>query len=227
MSGFRAVILDLDGTLVDSLADLGESMNFVLEKHGFPVHTIVAYAGFVGDGIRNLVLRSLPDGSDEAVVSACVSELRSVYAECWHVRTRPYAGMQPALVAFRSLRLKTAVLTNKPHGVALQVVSHFFDRSSFDEILGAECGFARKPDPAGALELARRLAVTPQECLYVGDTATDMRTAVAANMVGVGALWGFRGAAELEAAGAVHLIDRPSDIVKLLDGPAAEGPAAG
>ena len=213
----HAVVFDLDGTLVDSLADLGESMNEVLAALALPEHPLVDYRRFVGDGIRMLVLRSLPDSarSEESVAEA-VARLRTVYGARWDLKTRPYAGIAEALSRLAALRLPLAVLSNKPHGMTVKIVERFFPQHTFSAVLGAEAGFQRKPDPEAAIELARRLSVRPENCYYVGDTATDMLTARAAAMYPIGALWGFRDAEELLASGARSLAAQPADLVEIV-----------
>jgi phosphoglycolate phosphatase len=214
----RAILFDLDGTLVDSLADLGESMNGVLTRSGFPAHPIDAYRHFVGDGMRNLVWRSLPvHVCDQEQVAAAVAAFRAAYAERWHLLTRPYPGTVETLNALHRRGFALAVLTNKPHELAQRIVERFFGRDLFAAVLGAENGFAGKPDPAGALELARRMSVPASACVYVGDTATDMRTAVAARMIALGALWGFRTAKELSDAGATRLVQAPAGLLEAVD----------
>lgn len=213
----RAVVFDLDGTLVDSLADLGESMNEVLAELSLPQHPLVAYRRFVGDGIRMLVFRALPDSSrsDECVATA-VARLRDVYGARWDRKTRPYAQTTETLRRLTDLGLRLGVLSNKPHAFTTSIVERFFSPSAFAAVLGAEAGFPRKPDPSAAIELARRLSVQPPECFYVGDTATDMQTARGAGMYAIGALWGFRDADELLSSGAQSLAERPSDVVTIV-----------
>jgi phosphoglycolate phosphatase len=212
-----AVVFDLDGTLVDSLADLGESMNEVLADLALPQHPLVAYRHFVGDGIRMLVLRALPENArSEESVAAAVSRLREVYGARWHLKTRPYPEICAVLRRLAALRLRLSVLSNKPHTLTLSVVERFFAPGTFTAVLGSEAGFPRKPEPAAAIELAHRLSVDAAQCCYVGDTATDMRTARAAGMYPIGALWGFRDAEELLASGAETLAEQPSDLVSIV-----------
>ena len=222
----HCIIFDLDGTLVDSLADLGESVNSVLGERGLPTHPLDAYRKFVGDGIVVLVRRALGDASASTkLVDDCVARVRAVYGGRWDLKTRPYPGVVPAVAQLRELGCMLAVLSNKPHPMTTVIVSRFFPEGSFHAVLGAEMGYARKPNPSGALELAARCGVAPARCLYVGDTATDMETASRAGMQSIGALWGFRDAAELKAAGASVLVARPSDLVEVLgDRMRATGP---
>jgi len=213
-----AVLFDLDGTLLDTLEDLGDSMNAVLRTLGFSPHPMDSYRYFVGDGVENLARRALPEKAraDEAVVRDCVTRMRAEYGRRWKDKTRLYDGMPELLDGLAARGVKSAILSNKPHAAVLEVVDHFFRKWHFDAALGARPGVPIKPDAGAALEVARALAVAPGSFLYVGDTNTDMATAVAAGMFPVGALWGFRTAEELRASGAAALVSRPEEILGLL-----------
>jgi phosphoglycolate phosphatase len=143
--------------------------------------------------------------------------MREVYALRWNRTTAPYPGVPEMLSELQKRGVPLAVLSNKPHPMTTKVVSAVLPSWKFEVVLGAEAKFARKPDPGGALEIARRLNVEPKRIVYVGDSDTDMRTATAADMRAVGALWGFRDAAELTAAGADVVVRHPSEIVDLLE----------
>jgi phosphoglycolate phosphatase len=217
-SRFRAVLFDLDGTLLDTLADLGESMNAALAEIGAPGHRLDAYRRFVGDGVAKLAERALPEGRrDEATIGACVSAMGRIYGARWDRKTRPYPGIEETVEALRARGIAAAVLSNKPHDLTRAVVARFFPPDAFAAVEGARPDAARKPDPGAALAIAARLAVAPADVLYVGDTNTDMQTAVRAGMYAVGALWGFRDAAELAASGAQELISTPGEVLELLD----------
>jgi phosphoglycolate phosphatase len=220
---YKAVLFDLDGTLLDTLDDLGDSMNAVLAARGFPTHPIRAFAQFVGDGVQNLVRRALPpeSGSNETLVAEIVPLMRAEYARRWKDKTRPYDGVPEMLDALSTRGLRLAVLSNKPHPATVEVVDHFFLPGKFQAVFGARPDVPIKPHAGAALEVARKLGVAPEAFLYVGDTNTDMQTAAAAGMYAVGALWGFRTAGELKEAGASALILRPGDLVALLDRPSA------
>ena len=207
------MIFDLDGTLVDSLDDLADSVNAVLVAQRFDPHPRDAYREFVGDGVKELVRRALGEAAtDVAVLETAVAAVREEYATRWDRRTRPYPGIPETLATLGARGLALAVLSNKPHPFTVRIVERFFGDDTFRRVLGAESGYERKPDPAGALAIARDLGVPPRQWLYVGDSATDVRTALAAGMTPVGVLWGFRDASELSAAGAVRLASEPSDI---------------
>jgi len=207
------VIFDLDGTLVDSLDDLADSVNAVLVVRGFDPHPRDTYRDFVGNGITELVRRALgAPGSDTALLEACVVAVRDEYESRWNRKTRPYPGIAETLVTLREYGLALAVLSNKPHSLTVRVVDRYFGADTFQAVLGAEVGYERKPDPAGALAIAQRLGISPRRWLYVGDSAIDILTALAAGMIPVGVLWGFRDTRELAAAGALRLVREPIEI---------------
>ena len=213
---YRAVLFDLDGTLLDTLEDLADSTNAALAALGFPPHPVDEYRTLVGDGIRNLALRALPDGRrDDATVDRCIRLTREEYGRRWDAKTRPYPGVPELLDELARRGVRMAILSNKPDAATGEVVAKLLPRWQFDVVRGAREGVPLKPDPAAALEVAEALGAAPAEVLYLGDTNTDMRTARAAGMRAVGALWGFRTAEELQTAGAQDLVARPQDLLEL------------
>jgi phosphoglycolate phosphatase len=213
----RAVLFDLDGTLLDTLQDLADSSNLVLRQLGFPEHPIASYKRFVGDGIAELARRVLPEGNrDEATLAHCLSAIRSEYNRRWADQTRPYEGIPDLLDALTARCLPLAILSNKPHEMTAVVVERFLSRWRFAVVLGAKTSVPMKPDPTAALDIAQRLVVQPGQILFLGDTGTDMRTARAAGMVAVGVLWGFRTADELRENGATRLLENPLELLELL-----------
>jgi len=216
--GFRAVTMDLDGTLLDTLEDLADSMNSALRDFGFPVHELAEYRQFVGEGMENLVRRSLPSpaAADPHVVSRCFELMRRAYDHNWNAKTRPYPGIPELLDSLTALGLKMAVLSNKPDEFTQKAVAGLLSAWRFEAVIGDRPPMPRKPDPFAALEIANRLGVEPGRFLYLGDTAIDMKTANAAGMYAVGVLWGFRDAEELISSGAKKLIAKPADLLELL-----------
>jgi phosphoglycolate phosphatase len=214
---FRATIFNLDGTLLDTLDDIANAANRVLAARGFPTHPNANYRTFIGEGVVKLMLRALPGAhQDEATVQACVGDYAQEYERTWNALTKPYPGVPEMLDALKVGGLKLAVLSNKSDHFTQRCVGELLAKWTFDVVMGATDQFPRKPDPASAIETARRLGVPRAECLYVGDSGVDMQTARAAHMCSVGALWGFRGKAELLRDGAQHLIDKPSEVLDLL-----------
>jgi len=212
---FEAILFDLDGTLLDTLGDLANSMNAVLEGRGFTQHEKDLYKQFVGDGMEMLVRRALPESHrGEQVVQACLLAMRKEYSVRWRETTRPYEGIPELLDALRVRRLRMAILSNKPDDFTREMVTALLTPWRFDAVVGARPEMPKKPDPTVALAIARDLGIPPARILYLGDSGTDMRTAVSGGMFPVGALWGFRAAAELEANGARVLISRPMDLLR-------------
>jgi phosphoglycolate phosphatase len=214
---YKAVLFDLDGTLLDTLEDIAGAVNRALATLGFPPHPKEAYRHFVGEGIVVLAQRVLPkDRQGEADVQACLSAITREYGSGLLVKTMPYKGIPELLHALGGKKIPCAIVSNKPHDLTLRSVDVLFKGVAFGAVLGERKGVAPKPDPAIALEAASLLGVKPETCLYVGDSGIDMQTAVAAGMFPVGALWGFRGREELLANGAKALIEHPMELMTLL-----------
>ena len=212
----KAAIFDLDGTLVDSLADLADSVNEALASYGYPQHATEAYRYFVGNGARLLLARALPEGADEALVDEALEKYKAIYARRMLVKTRPYPGVLELLAALKARGVQLAVCTNKHHEAALEVVSALFPAGTFAQVLGDDGVRARKPDPAAVLGILAAFGVQPEEALYMGDSAVDMETALRSGALPVGALWGFRPRAELSAAGGRLLLTRPQELLEHL-----------
>lgn len=207
------MLFDLDGTLADTLTDLANAVNHALTQLGCPTHPIAEYRYFVGDGARNLILRALPPDR-ASLVEEGLALMRAHYeAHCFD-HTRLYPGIRELVTALRNRPL--AVFSNKPDAFTKRMVDHFFPDHPFTVVRGHLPHMPIKPDPAVALQIAAEVGVPAEHWLYLGDTNTDMRTARAAGMFAVGALWGFREREELLAAGAQELVARPADVLRLL-----------
>lgn len=215
----QAILFDLDGTLLDTLIDIADSMNIALERFGFPVHPLDAYRYFVGDSVRSMVERSLPAvNRDEQTIEKCRVALSEEYNRRWANNTKPYPGIPELLGELEKQKIPKAILSNKPDEFTKPMVKRLLPDFSFDMVLGVSQTVRRKPDPTAALQIAKQLGIPPAKFLYLGDTNTDMQTAVAAGMYPVGALWGFRDAKELIENGAKILVERPLDCLKILNG---------
>ncbi|HOZ46278.1 MAG TPA: HAD family hydrolase [Candidatus Hydrogenedentes bacterium] len=212
-----AVLFDLDGTLLDTLEDLAESVNVMLRSRGFVPHPVDAYRYFVGEGAILLITRALPEEHrDEQTISAALQDFQDAYRDRWYTKTTPYEGIPEMLDELDARGVKKAVLSNKPHRFTVQCVDSLLPEWTFDVVFGQREGVPRKPDPTVALEVAARLGLAPDRVLYVGDSSIDMKTARAAGMVAVGVSWGFRPRAELLENGAQFIIDRPEELIDLL-----------
>lgn len=211
---FKTAIFDLDGTLVDTLDDLAYAGNRVLEKRGFPVHPVDAYKHFVGDGLKVLMERITPTGVDEGEIQRCCELFTDVYDRCWDANSCPYPGIVDMLRALKQAGVRCSVLSNKPHQFTKIYVDRFFDSGDFEVVFGQREGVEKKPDPAGAIEIAKIMKVQPSECIYVGDTSVDMKTGKSAGMYTIGVLWGFRDEKELQQNRADLIVSSPEEIVE-------------
>jgi len=211
----KAIIFDLDGTLLNTLEDLADSMNRVLMRMGFPTHPVDAYKYFVGDGIEKLAGRVLPEThQNKETVTSCVEEMKREYGMHWRDKTCPYKGINEMLNALTERRISLNILSNKPDALTQLTVSAFFAGYTFDIVAGAKKEIPKKPDPTSAFHIVKALNLPINQFLYLGDTNTDMETAKNAGIFALGALWGFRTAAELRASGAQYLLEQPLDILQ-------------
>lgn len=217
---YYAVLFDLDGTLLDTLEDLAAAANLVLTDQGLLPHPVDAYRHFVGDGLRALVVRMLPaDRRDAATVAAAVTAFQVAYGRTWYNRSAPYPGISALLDRLTAKGVRFSILSNKPDAFTRLCVQRLLPQWHFEPVLGQREGVPNKPDPAGAIEIARLLDLHPSRMLYVGDTGVDMRTAHAAGMDAAGVLWGFRDKAELIQAGAQYIVARPNDLLPIVFSP--------
>ncbi len=211
-----AVVFALDGTLLDSLRDIADTVNQVLDERQFPVHPLERFRYLVGDGVVTLFERALPaTASRDQWLQPCVARFHEGYDRHWNQHTKPYDGIVELIAELHARRVPLAVLSNKPHPFTVKCVAEYFAADDFVAVLGQRDGVPRKPDPAGAGEIAARLQVPAAHCAYVGDSLVDMQTAVRATMLPVGCLWGFRERDELIAHGAQRLIARPAELLEL------------
>ena len=212
----KAFIFDLDGTLIDSLADIAESINRMLDARGYPRCQQEVFKQMVGDGMEKLVERALPqDVRNEALIKVCVEEYRAHYDTLWNAQTRPYPGIVEMLKTLQARGMKLGVISNKAHRFTVPMTEHFFGADVFDHILGQRTEVPRKPAPDGAHEMATFLGLRTDEMAYVGDSGIDMQFAQSSGMRAVGVRWGFRSEAELIECGADVLLSSPAELFNL------------
>ncbi len=209
----QAILFDLDGTLLDTTEDIAAATNRSLERFGYAPKEIGFFPLAVGDGARMLIRRCLegeahPQSAEADLLTAFLED----YSRNLMVHTRPYAGIPELLDELRARDIRLAVLSNKPDAMTKYLVRELLGDDRFEIAAGATPEFPKKPDPVAALDIAQRMGLTPDQFLYVGDTGTDMQTAVGAGMRAVGVLWGYRGRDELEQNGATCLIARPGEL---------------
>ncbi len=215
---YRACIFDLDGTLLDTVESLAHSGNQMLAHFGYPPLPTENYNYYAGEGASMLVRRCLKDAGDETLRHYSEAEplYRQIFARDPYYGLKHYSGMPEALGELKDAQIRIAVFSNKPHLQAIAVVERMFGKGYFDQIQGQMEGIPRKPAPDGALFIAGKLKVKPEECLYVGDTWTDMETGHGAGMTTVGVTWGFRPREELEKYHADAIINHPRELSGVL-----------
>jgi phosphoglycolate phosphatase len=214
---YQAVMFDLDGTLLDTLDDIANSVNRSLRVLGYPGHRASTYKLLIGNGRDVLAARSLPPAHrDSLTVDKLLGLINEDYIRHWADSTVTFPGVPQLLDTLMARGLRLAILSNKPDEFTQLIVKKLLPKWQFEIVAGAVPDLPVKPDPQAALQICEKLGVPPAQVLYVGDSDVDMRMAAAAKMCAVGALWGFRTAEELRANGAEVLVGHPSEILKLL-----------
>lgn len=208
----KAVIFDLDGTLLNTLADLSDSVNQVLQEYGYPLFTYEQYRLMIGNGSRSLIQKSLPEGLSDECVNKALALYKKVYAKKYMDKTRPYDGIGELVNALHKRGVKMAVCSNKFHDATVSLIDKNFPKGSFVCIYGERPGTPRKPDPTVVLEISEELNVSASETIFMGDSKTDILTGHNAGMSAVGVLWGFRGKKELSDADL--LLEHPMQLLQ-------------
>ena len=212
----KTLIFDMDGTLIDSLEDIALCMNEVLKSLNLPTHKINDYKYFVGGGVDILVENALDKNTSTEIKEKVTKEFKKIYDQEVHNNTKPYEGVYDLLDSLKD-NYNLAILSNKPHEFTLAYAQKFFSMYDFKEIHGQKKEIAKKPDPIAALNIAKSLETNVQDCYFIGDTKVDMQTSRNANMIGIGVLWGFRDESELRDNGADFIVEKPVDILDILD----------
>ena len=214
---FKGVIFDLDGTLVNSLEDITNAINVVLKQHGFPTHSVAACQSFIGHGLRDLVVKSLPkEYQNEEWVNRCFDKIIEVYSDNCTVKTKMYDGISDLLDALTARGLKMAVFSNKADELTKKVVQAVMPKWNFEIVAGLKVEALKKPNPSVALEISEKTAIPVEDFIFVGDTDVDMLTAKSAGMHPIGVVWGYRTKEELTASGAKFILETPLDLIKVL-----------
>lgn len=213
----KAVVFDLDGTLVDTICDLAEATNEGLKKAGLPVHSVEKYKMFVGNGRDNLVKRSMGDYYDEKLADIVRDTFDSYYAEHCNDNVKSYDGCAEMLSKLSEMGIETAVLSNKPDEFVEGILNNVYPDHTFTAAWGKKSQFPVKPDPAALNALLDELGVIPEECLYIGDSNVDVYTAHNAGIRMIGVEWGFRGRKELVDAGAEHVVKTAAEILEYIN----------
>lgn len=215
---FRAFVFDLDGTLADSVESIAYSANQAIEECGLRANEVERYKEFAGDGAAKMLERSLIAAGDTELhyFEQVQRRYKELFSENCMYQVKVYDGIYDTISVLKEGGMKLGVLSNKPDLRAIDVVEALFGRGYFDKVQGQTDNVPRKPSPAGALKMAGELGLQPAQCIYVGDTNTDMLTGKRAGMFTVGVLWGFRDRKELEENGADLIISHPCELLDVI-----------
>jgi len=215
----QLVIFDLDGTLLNTVADLGTAVNAALAEWGYPTHSVDAYRMMVGNGVRRLIERAMPaeTNSDSDAVDRLLSAFRAYYDEHLCDFTMPYNGIPELLRSLNSKGIALAVASNKYESAVKRLIAHFFHDIPFVAVCGNIDGVPPKPDPSVVFRILGGYPVPKAGVLYVGDSAVDIETARRACVSSVGVTWGFRHVRELTGAYADHIVNDPAEIIELVE----------
>lgn len=214
----KLVIFDLDGTLLNTIADLAAATNQALQHYGYPTHEVEAYRFFVGNGINKLFERALPETerTEENIL-----KIRSQFVPYYDTHnadlSRPYPGIPELLRTLQQKGIKIAVASNKYQAATRKLIAHYFPEINFVEVLGQREGIPAKPDPSIVNEIKIKAGVDEKEILYAGDSNVDMQTARNAGVTAVGVAWGFRPRTELEALHPAYIIEKAEELLSLLN----------
>ena len=211
----KACIFDLDGTLANTLESMAYVANEILEKMELTPQPVQNFKYYSGEGADMLIRRCLKDAGDPELTH--YDKCRSLYREKFDAdplyKVVPYDGIMETLKKLKNRGMKLAVCSNKPHVAAIKVIDQMF-AGYFDLVIGQSEAIRRKPAPDGPLKAASEFGVSPKECMYVGDTKTDMETGQNAKMDTIGVAWGFRGAEELRENNATYIVEKPEAILE-------------
>ncbi len=214
----KAVLFDLDGTLVNSLYDLADSVNFVLTEFGFPTHETEKFKYFIGDGMAKLIERVLPeDRKDPELQNEVLDTFMNRYREHFADKTVAYEGIIDLVRELSAKNLKLAIVSNKVQDMTKEVARRVLSGLEFDIVCGKREGYPTKPDPTLTLEIINELGVKPSECVFIGDSGMDMAVAKNAGVSGIGVLWGFRTESELMENGADYIVRTPEEIGEIIN----------
>ncbi|MFV0381521.1 MAG: HAD family hydrolase [Breznakia sp.] len=218
MSKYKGIIFDLDGTLLDTLTDLSNSVNQVLRGNDFPAHSKDDYRQLIGKGFKDLITRSMPDNVNEECVEKGLTQFLEIYNRDYLKETKSYDRIMELLINLQNLDIKLAVNSNKRNDYTNELIKKNFPNIHFIECFGERKDVPKKPDPTSAFELRNLMNLKSEKIIYIGDSKTDIQTAKNANMDSIGVLWGFRDLKELQENGATYIVKTPEEILKIVKG---------
>lgn len=216
MKKITTIIWDLDGTLLNTLEDLTDSVNYMLSIHNYPQRSIEEIRSFVGNGLAKLTERALPDTVTPEEYNTCLSEFKAYYKMHMQDKTGPYEGILDVLKTLQTKGYHMAVVSNKADAAVKELIPIYFG-DLLPVAIGDMEGREKKPAPDSVYEAMKQLGVTKEECIYIGDSDVDVNTAKNSGIPGIAVLWGFRTKEQLEAAGATTFAEKPEDLIALLE----------
>lgn len=212
----KAVVFDLDGTLLDTLQDITDNLNIMLKRFGYPKVGLKETRQRIGNGAKNLVIASIPEKLSEDALKERLDCYNKLYTESGSPKTGLFDGIGMLLSDLKSRGFKIAILTNKPHTTTMNVYKEYLAEFSFDAVIGASDSVKHKPDPSATLDILEKLGVRPENAYFVGDGETDVKTSLNAGTKGIAVLWGYRDKAQLAEAGATVFAETPERLVHLI-----------
>ena len=216
MKKITTIIWDLDGTLLNTLEDLTDSVNYMLSIHNYPQRSIEEIRSFVGNGLAKLTERALPDTVTPEEYNTCLSEFKAYYKMHMQDKTGPYEGILDVLKTLQTKGYHMAVVSNKADAAVKELIPIYFG-DLLPVAIGDMEGREKKPAPDSVYEAMKQLGVTKEECIYIGDSDVDVNTAKNSGIPGIAVLWGFRTKEQLEAVGATTFAETPEDLIALLE----------
>ena len=215
----KLVIFDLDGTLLDTIKDLGTASNYALAKHGYPEHKLEIYSSLVGNGVKKLIERALPaEAVSDEIIEMLLADFKEYYdGHCTDITT-PYKGMPEVVKSLRKMGIEVAVASNKYQKAVDRIVAHYFGDVQFVAVEGQKENVPTKPDPSIVFSILLKADIRKEDVLYVGDSGIDMETACRACVDCVGVTWGFRTERELRAKCATFIVHKPTQILDIVQG---------
>jgi len=213
---YDTILFDLDGTLLNTLDDLADSVNAVMQKEGYQQRTKDEIRKFIGDGVKTLMERSLPQGTPEKEILRCLDMFREIYQQNMCNRTKPYEGIPSLLTRLKEMGIKICVVSNKMDEATKDICGLYF-REEVDVAIGDNLDRKKKPDPDNVYEALKQLGSHKDKTIFVGDSNIDMITAKNAGLACVGVTWGYRSRETLQEAGADHIIDEPDQLITLIE----------
>jgi phosphoglycolate phosphatase len=213
---FKAIIFDLDGTLIDSIPDITDAANRLMINHNYPVHERASYVNWIGNGALKLLKRAIPEDVSDADLNKLLAEYLEIHGGNCTTKTKLYQGIDKILDYLNEQNIPISFLTNKPHYITMKVFEKYLSKWNFNFVFGQVKEYPKKPDPCRALEIAKSLDCQASKIFFIGDSDTDIKTGMAADMIPVGVTWGYGTINSMKEAGAEYLLNDTKELLEFL-----------